>query len=432
MFALVKRIALAAEDRLKYSPLVRGALSRAQRWRVPAANGDQEVLVRGIQRLCTAARFARSVAAVRDLQQAIHQRLSLILPRRINWPAFAPNSVSARIRRCALVKPFIGPREKGVLFVSFESEWFKLLTHADLREFAERYTLVVAPSGSPHNLLNYVFTAAYPGKIFTLISNAGDPEVLPAVGNNLVVVPLYASHWALPDLFRPLPRGERDVDLVMVANFAKFKRHFALFQALRRMPRRLRVLLVGQDQDGRTADTIRREAAYYGVDDRFTVRSNLSYGEVTAALCRSRASTVLSRREGSCVVIAESLFADAPAALLAAAEIGSRAFIHPATGKFLHDGRVADELTELVERASDYRPREWAEANISCFRSTAALNDILRRHALADGGEWTCDLAPLCWRPDPALVHPSDGDKMAVSRDDLRNRFNIVLGPGPE
>lgn len=429
MLALVKRWKLATEDRLKYSPVVRGALSRYKRWTDRAPRGDQQVLARSIQQLCAAARLATTAAATRSVEASIHERLALLQPREVDWAPFVAHLADPYVPRGLILKPYISPREKGVLFISFEMEWFKLLRHCDLQEFNERYSLVVAPSGNPHNLLNYVFAAAYPGKIFSLISNQGDPEVLPRVGKNMVVVPLYASHWVLPALFEPLPLERRDIDLIMVANFAKFKRHLALFAALRQMPRDMRIVLVGQNQDGRTAETIQREAGYYGVADRFEVASNQGYAAVAKALCRARASVILSRREGSCVVIAESLFANAPAALLETAEIGSRAFINDATGKFLHDGQLATELTDLVEHAGSYQPRAWAQANISCFKSSEVLNGLLRQHALTDGHDWTQDIAPLCWRPDPALANPADGARMQEARVDIKQRFRIDVGP---
>src|SRR5262249_37440205 len=155
---------------------------------------------------------------------------------------------------------------KGVVFISFESEWLRLLYHCDLREFARRYTLVLAPSSSPHNLINYVFPAVCPGPGFTLISNQKDLERLPRVSANDVVAPMFASSWVNPEVFQPLPRDKRDIDLIMVANFGKVKRHYVLFKALREMPARVRVVLVGQEQDARTADTLRAEARCFGVD----------------------------------------------------------------------------------------------------------------------------------------------------------------------
>ena len=81
-------------------------------------------------------------------------------------------------------------------------------------------------------------------------------------------VPLLASHWVNPDLYQPLLKSERPYDLIMVASWGKVKRHQVLFRALRSLPTNLRVLLVGQDQEGRTADTIRELARGYGVADR--------------------------------------------------------------------------------------------------------------------------------------------------------------------
>ena len=149
--------------------------------------------------------------------------------------------------------------------------------------------------------------------IFSLISHHGDIAELPHVSPKYEVVPLYASQWVLPEFFQPRPLGDRDIDLIMVANFATVKRHWALFSALRQLPARFKIHLIGQDQDGRTAQTLRQEAAWYGVADRFTIQSNVpNYMDVAAAMCRARASVILSQREGSCVVVAESMFANTP------------------------------------------------------------------------------------------------------------------------
>jgi hypothetical protein len=430
MLAWVKRCALGAEDWLRYHPVVRGALSRYKLLtdHDPRPT-DQQAVARSVVRLCSAANLAGSDRAVRAVQRRIRQRVGLLDFRRVGWSEFADHLDGPRVGRGLVMKPPVGDREKGVLFVSFEKEWFKLLLRCDLREFARRYDLVVSPSWSPHSLLNYAFAANYPGTVFSLLCHPSDTDTLPRVAPNVVAVPLYASSWVHPDLFRPLPRGERDIDLIMVANFAKFKRHHALFTALRKMPPGLRVLLIGQDQDGRTADTIRGLARCYAVEGRFALEANVPYSGIPPALCRARASLILSRREGSCVVVAESLFADTPVALLGKAQIGSRAFINAATGRFLAERDLAGQLTDFLARADDYRPRRWAEANISCFESTRRLNEQLRGHALASGQAWTEDVAPLCWRPDPALARPEDAPRMEPARRELKERFGIEVGP---
>jgi glycosyltransferase involved in cell wall biosynthesis len=429
MLTLLQRHALETEDWLRYHPFVRGVLSQFQLWVGGiAATNNPQALARVIRRHCTAARLAAHTAVEEHIQADIALLVSRLAGRAIDWPEFVPAFHDRHVPKAALLKPYVGPREKGVLFIAFEDQWVKLLSLPNVRAFADRYSLVLAPSSSPHNLVNYVFPALYPDPVFTLISNPRDLQVLPRVSDKLMVVPLYASSWVNPELFAPLPRHQRPYDLIMVASFGKVKRHQALFAALRAMPRALRLLLIGQDQDGRTAATIRALARGYGVADRFELRSNQSYAEVAQAFCQARASVVLSRREGSCVVVAESLFADTPAAVLRGAELGSRVFINDQTGRFLRDDDLAGQLTEFVTEGERYRPRAWAEQHISCFRSSRILNDVLKRHALAAGQQWTQDIAPVQRTPNPRLARAEDRCRLAAERQDVRDRFGLEMG----
>jgi glycosyltransferase involved in cell wall biosynthesis len=429
MISWLKRCAMEGEDRLRYSPRVRRWLSDWKWLRhAYSSPSDDQARARAIHALCAAARLAPPGEHPRPIA-LISEQVRRLDASRVDWDEFVPDLASRWVGKAAILKPCLSEREKGVLFISFESEWFKLFRHCDLKEFARRYDLVVAPSGDPHNLVNYVFPAVYPGTLFTLISHPEEVDILPRIAPNFAVIPLYASCWVHPDLYRPRPRSERDIDLVMVANFAKFKRHHALFRAIRKMPADLHILLIGQDQDSRTADTILSAAECYGVRNRFRLLSNAAYDVVVDALCRARASVILSRREGSCVVIAESLFADTPAALLQDAEIGSRTFINSRTGRLLTDKNLAGQLQQFIAESDRYCPRAWAAENISCFRSSATLNDFLKRHALAAGQDWTCDLAPLCWRPDPCLVSPADRQRLESAHEDMRCRYNVEIGP---
>jgi glycosyltransferase involved in cell wall biosynthesis len=429
MLSQLKRVRLETEDHLRYSPFFRGLLCKYIRWRAPSANGDQQVLAASIDRLCAAARYASDEHTVLSIERQILDRLPLLDPKKVDWSSFGKNLDTKDLPRSILLKPYLGPREKGVLYVSFEQEWFKLLLYADMKEFSDRYSLVVAPSHDPHNLLNYAFAAFYPDRIFTQISNASDADVLPRISAKFAIVPLYASSWVLPELFQTKPLAQRDVDLIMVANFGKYKRHLALFAALQRMSPKRRVLLCGQDQGARTPETLRLEAAYYGVADRIAIQSNSTYPQVTAAMCRARAGVILSRREGSCVAVVESMFAGAPIGLLRTAMVGSRAFVNQKTGVFLDDDLLAEQLETLIENAGSFSARQYAEENLSCHHSSRKLNEVLRQHTLAAGQEWTLDIAPMCWRQDPALVNAADAQRMQADRDFLKEKYGIEVGP---
>jgi len=431
MLTQLRRRALETEDWLRYHPLVRDLYSQYELWRGRAIDSETpQALARAIQRRCAAARLATDPAAEARIQAEIRRRVRALVGRPLDWAEHIADFHDPHVPRAALLKPYVGPREKGVVYIAFESQWVKLLSIADLRGFADRYTLVVGPSGSPHNLISYAFPALYPADaIFTLISHPRDPEVFRGISDKLIVVPLYASSWVNPSLFTPVPRAERPYDLIMVACFGKFKRHQALFAALRDMPRDLKLLLIGQDQDGRTAETIREIARWYGVADRFDVRSNQGYHAVAQAFCQARASVILSRREGSCVAVAESLFADTPAALLRGAAVGSQVFVNEQTGRLLAEDDLARELTAFVAESGRYRPRAWAEEHISCFRSSQVLNDALRRHALASGQEWTRDIVTLQRTPNPEPARPEDRQALAPEYALIRDHFGLQFGP---
>jgi hypothetical protein len=150
---------------------------------------------------------------------------------------------------------------------------------------------------------------------------------------------------------------------------------------------------------------------------------------VLDSLVRSKTSLILSRREGSCVAVVESFFANTPVGIYHDAGIGSRRYINDQTGRFLQHENLAGQLMDFIAHAQQYTPRNWAlENRIDCLGSTAFLNEALKKHALADGREWTQDIAPHHWRPDPLLVNPADTARLRPSVDDLQTRFGIRIG----
>jgi glycosyltransferase involved in cell wall biosynthesis len=430
MSAFVRRFLIETEDWLRYQPNVRDLIGRYKSWREPrAVPADNQAIVRSIKNLCAAARLVKKSTTVGRIEERILERVASVDPSKVDWREFVSQVESSWIARAVILKPYIGPREPGVVYIGFEVEWMRLLRNARLREFAEHYTLIVAPSSSPHNLINFIFPAAYPTSLYTLINHDQDVEILQRISPKYRVVPMYTSHWVNPAIYQPRPHSERDIDLLMVAAWGKVKRHHLLFRALREMPASLRVVLIGQDQDGRTQETMRREAGWYGVAGRFEMWSNLAHPQVRDAFCRAKISILLSLREGSAVVVPESLFADTPVGLLHNADNGSRGFINEQTGRLLCEKDLAGQLMDFLAAAGSYTPRAWAEANISCFRSSERLNEILKRDAIAEGRPWTRDIYPLCWQPDPRLVHPEEWRSLRQERAEIKTRFGVELGP---
>src|SRR5260370_29831787 len=178
-------------------------------------------------------------------------------------------------------------------------------------------------------------------------------------------------------------------------------------------------MLLGFRLGPHTEEKLRAEPRAFGVQDRFDLHLRPSRPEIMAGLARGRVKLVFSRQEGSCIAVAESLFADTPVGLFRNARIGSRAFINEQTGMLLHRRGLAEQLQRFVETADSYRQSQWAVANISCHHARAVLSGVLRRAAEADGAPWTRDVVAVAKDLVPSYVSAADGAEMLPWYEDF-------------
>jgi glycosyltransferase involved in cell wall biosynthesis len=351
----------------------------------------------------------------------------------VAWERYSPEYGVDGIQLGVVLKAPAGPNEKGVVLIGFEYQWARLLRSAHLAEFAANFELVLSPTWSPpHAMMTAVFPYHYPGeRIFTLISGEEDRAIFPRLSGKYRVVPLLASNWVNPSFYEPAASSAKDVDIVMLANFSSYKRHFALFSALKEAPSRMVACLAGRPWGGITADQMWKMARSYGVADRIEIIEGASDAQVRNLLARAKVSVILSRQEGSCIAVAESLFAGTPVGLLADARVGSKAFLNERTGMLLKHRGMGRQLADFVASAGRFQPREWAlEHEISCFGSTRILNEILRQEQVRQGLPWTVDIAVHHWSPEPRLTRAEDRERLRPTYNYLRERLGISIVEG--
>jgi hypothetical protein len=320
--------------------------------------------------------------------------------------------------------------ERGVLLVQFEYNWFRLLNGtSDLSALCEDYDILWGTSWSPTDyLLLAAVLSKTGGEVYVLPSHASEAAKLRAFHPRIQCPPvLSASDWVNPKFFTPKPHDQRGIDILMVANWAPFKRHFELFSALPHMPADLRITLIGQNEAQYTADHIRQMMALYRVPQKVTLLESLAIDEVTEHQCNSKVALILSRREGSCVAAVEALFAGAALGMRRGAHVGSIQHINKETGALISGTRTAADLMALLEESRNLRPHEWAAKNISCHASLEKLNTFLRERAVARKLPWTRNLAPFHWRPYPTYSEPADLELLQPGYDELHQRFPVVF-----
>ncbi len=92
--------------------------------------------------------------------------------------------------------------------------------------------------------------------LFVVISNWADVDYYRYLSPWVRPIPVLTSDFLNPDIFSPKDARERDIDIIMVAGWGRYKRHWLLFEALRNMRPDLRVVMVGANNQGRTRGAV--------------------------------------------------------------------------------------------------------------------------------------------------------------------------------
>ena len=304
----------------------------------------------------------------------------------------------------------------------------KILAGRDPKAFFRDYILFGASSGSPSDYAVFAnLCGISDDPTYICICNQTDIPQYQTFAPGIYPLPIMGCDWCDPDFYTPRPHNQRNIDILMVAHFARLKRHWLLFEALKRMPKNLNVVLIGREGPGCTAREIRAEAKAFGVPQDLTIRTALEIEEVMAHQCDAKVSPMMSKREGCCVSVTQALFADSPVVMMQDAHIGPRAYINSRTGEIAKRGKLHLTLSEMLERSSSYAPREWASRNISARRTHERLNMILREHALKAGRPWTRDIAPFCRRYVYHYLDEADAERLKPGVERLRDRYGIEL-----
>jgi glycosyltransferase involved in cell wall biosynthesis len=414
-------------DFLRFNRLCGAAAAQVLRLQARRARGNP---ARRLQLLARAARICPSVSGRDRLYETLRAELRQLDVAAIDWPSVGLAATNrTEIPKGIILKPPISTEEKGLLCIHFEEQWLRLLRSPHVAEIARRYDLLLGPSSSPPPDLELLLAVKmWPGRLFTLLSNFEDASTMRRLSDRLIPIQLLASSWVDPAGFTPYLGKPKDLDIVMVANFGRFKRHWLFFNALRRLPTHYRVRLLGVPMCGRSERDLREEAHAFGVADRFELIVRPTRAQLMESLCRARVSLIFSGLEGSCIAVTESLFADTPVGLFRNARIGSKAFINSQTGVLLERCDLAGQLRRFVETAADYRPRAWAVENVSCQHSSDVLNALLRQTTLRKGRPWTRDLEVNQNALVPTYVTAETEVEMRPWYEDFERRYRLRIG----
>ncbi|MCI0590886.1 MAG: glycosyltransferase [Gammaproteobacteria bacterium] len=325
----------------------------------------------------------------------------------------APRGESFAESRVRVIKPFIGPREKGVIHVMFSGVVSTLPQLVDLGTLNAYFRLVLEPSWAGVCDPGFLQYARASCKNVIMVPDPADFEFIDGLAGQLVPVSLGSCDWVDPRVAEPFLGAAKEFDIVMNASWAPWKRHQVLFSAMRQMKSKPKVALIGGSWDGGDLDRIARLARFYGVADYITVFERIPFQKVMEVVCSSRCCVLLSLKEGANRALAESMFCNVPVGLLAENIGGAQKNVVPQTGLVVPERYLAQSLEGLISGRLLFTPRQWALDNISCVASTAVLNLRLRAVAEQEGEAWTRDIVVRSNSPESKYFDPVDEAALA-------------------
>ena len=287
-------------------------------------------------------------------------------------------------------------QEKGVILLGYSYTFPLFARLFDVEAIAKRYQIVLEPSWCGFCSLDLLCFTRYNFPIFVECWEPRDLAFLTGLQSNLVPVPVADNWWVDHRVVKPDSTARKDADVIMIAAWAPFKRHWRFFEVLRQMRKqghRPKVLLVGYGAE-QSREEVVEDARRFGVVDQIEWHDGVSLAEVVHLLARAKVHLLWSRREGANRAHVEAMFANLPVILREGFNFGYRQpHINAATGVYATEENLAEQLMRLIADHHRYAPREWVMAHMSCQKATTILNDAIRRRTAAMGERWTTDLA---------------------------------------
>jgi glycosyltransferase involved in cell wall biosynthesis len=310
--------------------------------------------------------------------------------------------------------------EAGVLYLSFEYNWLRILKSRLAGQLLRDFYVVGASSWSPPDYaLLASFGSSSPHPLFYGVSNDADNDYLRGFEDCARPVPLLASDWNDPERFSISETVERDIDVIMVAHWGTFKQHWILFNALAKLPSNLKVVLIGRPADGRDELSLRNDARMLGVRQELEVFTDVPSTTVRSLLRRAKVSVLLSSREGSCVAVTEALYSNTPVIMLRGAHVGSIKYINEQTGLLSTASSLDGAIRDVLNQLHVFSPRQAIVSQSNCHKSTAALNAILKSYSLSRSAPWSQDISTFCWDYMPKYVG-------SIDKELLKGRYGLL------
>jgi len=285
--------------------------------------------------------------------------------------------------------------EKGALIINYSYYFPLFLRFFEVEKIAESYNIILEPSWAgfcEENILSYSLVEA---PIFLQVYEKRDKRFIERLDSNIIPIEVGPSWFINHNNFVAPTSGQRDIDILMVAAWAKFKRHSAFFKALTPLISSkpdLKVVLVGYPVD-MTKEQILQLAELHGIVNNIEIHEWITPQEVSELQKRAKVNVLWSKFEGNNRAIIEGMFCGTPVIMRKGHNYGEHYdFINPQTGYFADEDNLKDTYEKIVANAANMDPRGYVMQNRNCIIGTAIMGDVIKEYEISQNRPWTSEL----------------------------------------
>jgi glycosyltransferase involved in cell wall biosynthesis len=289
--------------------------------------------------------------------------------------------------------------EKGVIIINYSYYFPLFLRFFNAEDIFTKYHLILEPSWAGFCESNILIYTQLNVPIFIQTYEERDYNFVNALDSNLIPIKVGPS-WFInyKNFAPPAPDQQRDIDLIVVAAWAKYKRHRALFSALKGVVLKkpdFRIVLVGYPGDMSQNDIL-TYADEMGLANNVKIYEWITPQEVADLYKRAKINVLWSKFEGNNRAIIEGMLCDTPVIMRENHNYGEKYdFINAQTGYFANEQTLESKVFGLLSDTTTFTPRDYILNNRNCDVATQIMQTAIKNYELKHNSnpEWHADLA---------------------------------------